>query len=123
MVTKKVVSNNVSKVAKNPSVAKTTKKPPTKSSAKGKRLVVASGAHCFWTEDGQILKDLKDLEVAFNKMSTKTFSHHVTKEKNDFAAWVDYVLKDSVCATDLRKAKKASTAKTAVTKHLKSYAK
>ncbi len=123
MVTKKVVSNKLQKLVKSNTPAKVTKKALPKSSAKGKRLVIAVGSHCFWTKDGQVLKDLRDLEAAFKKMSPEVFAHHVTKDKNDFATWVNTILKDPACATDLRKAKKAATAKTAVSKHLKTYVK
>ena len=106
--------------SKKPAV-KTTDRKTTKKTAP--TLIVAKGEYCFWTKDGQILKDLRDLEAAFKKMSPDVYSHHVTKDKNDFASWVESVLKDKNCSLDLRKAKKANTAKTVVTKHLKNYAK
>lgn len=124
MGTKKVVSSkvaNLNKEVKKPTKPKKTV--GTKKTASKKNLVCAMGEHCFWTNDGQVLKDLQDLEMAFKKMSAEVFSHHVNKDKNDFATWVETILEDANCAADLRKAKKASTAKTAVSKHLKSYAK
>lgn len=126
MVTKKVVSTKVVKTTKVAAVtpkSKVVKKTASKKTSGKKKLVVAAGAHCFWVKDGKVLKDLVDLETALKKMTAEVFAHHVTKDKNDFATWVEVVLKDKACATDLKKAKKANTAKTAVTKHLKNYSK
>ncbi len=97
-----------------------TKKAVKKDTAK-RSLVYASNKTSFWVNDGRILNNLKALEDAFSSMNAETFKHHVTKEKNDFANWVDAVLGDSVCANSLFKAKTPKTAKTAVTKCLKNY--
>ena len=116
--TKKAVKKTVKKVAK-----KTTKKTVKKAVKKApvKALVCAQDKECFWTTDGQILKDLEQLRLAFGSMGEEVFLHHVTKEKNDFADWVEHVLADAECATDLRKAKKPSTAKAVIVRHLRLY--
>lgn len=126
MVTKKVVSKktvSATKAITSAPKVKVAKKTVNKKTEGKKKLVVATGAHCFWVKDGKVLKDLTDLEVAFKTMSAEVFTHHVTKAKNDFATWVEVILKDKACATDLKKAKKPATAKTVITKHLKSYTK
>ena len=86
-----------------------------------KKLVCATGANCFWVHNGPILKDLVELEKALDKMTDKVFAHHVSGKRNDFADWVETILKDAEAAAALRKSKKPKTAKTTVTKCLKVY--
>ncbi len=116
---KKAVKKTVKKTPK-----KTTKKKVAKKAASKKHvraLVCAEGEACFWTTDGAVLGDLQQLEVAFGSMDDEVFLHHVTKEKNDFADWVEHVLNDAACAADLRRSKKPKSALATVRKHLKSY--
>lgn len=96
----------------------------TKKSKKtdAKVLICANEKECFWTTDGKVLADLKQLEAALNEMADEVFSYHVNKERNDFADWVETVLNDADCASDLRRAKKPGTARTVVVRHLKLYA-
>ena len=107
--------------------AKKTKKATAakkKSSVKRKKkvsLVSASEAQRFWSTDGTILSNLLDLEAALGKMSDDVFTHHVTKDKNDFADWVLYVLNDHELSKALRRSKKLSTARTVVIRRLKLY--
>ena len=120
--TKKAVAKSATKVA-----SKTTKKVVKKTTASKagtksmRALVCAPDDKCFWTTDGQILQNLEELKFAFGTMDDSVFLHHVTKEKNDFADWVEHVLGDAVCAAALRKAKKAKTAETVVIKSLRNY--
>ena len=58
----------------------------------------------FRCRDGRELKNLQELSVALRTMSTDTFDHHVTAEKNDFANWVKDVIGDEALADDLRQA-------------------
>ena len=117
VTTKKVAKKAVKKTAK-----KTVKKAATKKSGKqAKLLVCAPDDKCFWTTDGQIIKNLEELKLAFGTMGDEVFLHHVTKEKNDFADWVEQVLEDKKCAQALRKSKKPATAKTVVIRHLRTY--
>jgi len=60
--------------------------------------------HCFWTPDGQILKNVAELRTALKKMSRETFRHHVNEEKNDFANWIGEVFGDAELAENVRKA-------------------
>jgi hypothetical protein len=123
-VTKKAVAK-VAKVAKKvPAKKATTKKVTTKkTNAKStkKVLVCADEGECFWTTDGQILRDLNELQQALAAMEESVFKHHVRPDGNDFANWVEHVLDDAVCAADLRKATKSSQARTVVVRHLRSY--
>ncbi len=113
-------------VSKKPATSKkVVKKTQTAKSAvknsNGKVLVCAEGKKCFWTNDGSILRDLQELSAALDVMEEKVFTHHVTKEKNDFADWVEHVLEDAECAAALRRSRKPSSASTVVVKHLKTY--
>lgn len=120
MPTKKTPAKKTAKKAPaKKAVKKTAKKAPKKSVKKD--LVYAENQTSFWTTDGQILNSLVALRDAFESMQKEVYSHHVTKEKNDFSVWVETVLCDAECAASLQKAKTPKTAKTAVVKHLKMY--
>lgn len=96
---------------------------PTKAKRIAPALIEAQGDHRFWVHDGAVLKNLSELEVALKTMKKGVFTHHVTKEKNDFASWVEFVLLDEQCALALRKAKTAKSAHEAVKTRLSSYRK
>jgi len=78
---------------------------PTKKTAKAKKqLVTASDGCCFWVHNGPIIRDLRELHEAIrDTMTDEQFTHHVSKEKNDFAQWVADVLEDDTCAKALRR--------------------
>lgn len=84
-------------------------------------LICAHNDECFWTTDGKVLANLVELRDTLDSMAEEVFTYHVNKEKNDFADWVESVLQDAELAAALRKAKKASTAKTVVVRRLKIY--
>lgn len=136
MPTKKVTKKTTKKVAKKSAVKKAVRKTIKKKTAQTKntakktisskstaRVMVCANEECnFWTTDGQVLSDLHDLLSAFEVMEDDVFDYHVTKEKNDFAEWVEHVLDDPACAQDLRKSRKPKTARTVVVRHVKLYA-
>lgn len=114
---KKVAAKKVAKTAaKKAAVTKKAQKTVAKPA-----LVYAADAHSFWVHDGQILNSLKALHEALLTMEKAVYGHHVTKEKHDFADWVESVLKDDACASALRKAKTAPSAASVVAKHLRAY--
>jgi hypothetical protein len=113
---KKVVSKKTTTKSKS-----SLKKPAVISKTPNKVLVCADNETCFWTTDGEILHDLKDLCDAFDRMSISVFSHHVNETKNDFADWVENILNDKDCAMALRKSKQPKTAKSTVMRHLRFY--
>lgn len=119
MPTKKATKKTAKKAAKK--TGKKVTKKVTKKNEKVRALVCAEGESCFWTTDGSVLENLEQLEVAFGSMSDEVFVHHVTKEKNDFAEWVEHVLDDAACAADLRRSKKPNSSRTVVRRHLKLY--
>ena len=117
MKTKKTKKKTTKKVAK-----KTTKKSVRKTSKKKEKpLVHATSEQCFWVTDGNILINLIDLRDAFDGMHDDTFLHHVSREKNDFADWVEYVLEDAELAVKVRKSKKPKSARKVVVSRLRIY--
>jgi phage-related protein len=68
------------------------------------RLVVASDSQSFWVQDGQVLNSLLALEMALKTMKPAVYAYHTSGDSNHFADWVEVVLGDSECATDLRNA-------------------
>lgn len=126
-VTKKAVAKKApAKKAPAKKKAATVKKAATKKSAPkkaaGKKtLIKARGPACFWTRDGLILENLITLRQALKSMSEDEFNFHVTKDRNDFADWVEQVLEDSECAAALRKSRKPNSAATVVVRHLRYY--
>lgn len=97
------------------------KKVATKKVAEKKQLVFAENNNSFWVSDGQILNNLCALHQALAEMEADIFAHHVNKEKNDFADWVEKVLFDIDCANSLRKSKTPTSAHKVVVKYLKTY--
>ena len=116
---KKKVTKKTPAVAKQ--TASTTKTKTAKKEGNFKAMVCAADGECFWTRDGRILQNIEDLHMAFGSMDDEVFLHHVTKEKNDFANWVEYVLRDLDCAVELRKAKKKTQAEKIVAKYVDKY--
>lgn len=99
-------------------------KKPKKSAKKEKQkaaLVCADGAQCFWTTDGKVLSNLLELRDAFERMSDKVFTYHVTKDKNDFADWVEDVLGDRELGKALRRSRKPGAARSIVVRRLRVY--
>lgn len=117
-----ILKTKTAKVAKKaPAKKAAAAKKPTKKAISKKSLVYATDAESFWVVDGQILNSLVSLGEALSSMEKEVYAHHVTKEKNDFADWVEKVLADVECAMSLRSAKTPRTAKTIVVTHLKTY--
>ncbi len=75
-----------------------------------KYLSDVEGGRCFWVNNGPILKNLYELYGALKEMGNRTWQHHASSEKNDFAAWVKDVIGDEKLANDLLKAKNKLTA-------------
>ena len=59
----------------------------------------------FWVNHGPILKNVAELPSALRKMGDKTFQHHVSPQKNDFAKWIREVFGEKNLAEALAKAK------------------
>jgi hypothetical protein len=57
----------------------------------------------FILRSGRVLKNLHELANALVSMDEGTFSHHVTKDKNDFASWIQGVFNDEKLARQISK--------------------
>ena len=66
-------------------------------------LCGVDGERCFWVNNGPVLRNLDELYAALSEMGKDTFSHHVSKDKNDFSAWIRDALGDQKLAQDLMK--------------------
>lgn len=114
--TKKVAKRAVKIPAKKAPVKKVTKTTRTQAP-----LATAKDEQAFWMTDGQILKTLLDLQDALAEIDADVFAHHVTKDRNDFAEWVEHVICDAECAAALRKATRSKSAHTVVVRFVKKY--
>ncbi len=66
----------------------------------------------FWVNNGPIIRNLKEFAAAVRKLKPEQFMHHVNKEKNDFAKWVEEVIGDKMLAQKIKALKtKDSVAK------------
>jgi len=57
----------------------------------------------FFCKDGQVMKNLTELEAALKEMNDETFRYHANEKKNDFSNWVKDVIGDDDLAKELRK--------------------
>lgn len=73
-------------------------------------LANVDDSRVFWSHDGRILHNLRELEEALITMSEETFTYHCNAEKNDFSNWVKDVLQDDKLAKDLGRSHSASLA-------------
>lgn len=60
------------------------------------------GEKQFWVNDGNVLKNLKELPRSLRSMSDETFLHHVNEHKNDFANWIEEVVGEKKLAEEVR---------------------
>jgi hypothetical protein len=58
----------------------------------------------FWTCHGAIIRNIYELVVAIKALNDYAFRYHVNNDhfKNDFAKWIDEVLKDRLLAVRLQ---------------------
>jgi len=59
----------------------------------------------FHLHNGIVLKSMYDLIDTLEIIDDETFGHHVTKDKNDFSDWIEYVIKYKDIAEKIRNAK------------------
>lgn len=55
----------------------------------------------FWSHDGQMFRNLKELEQGLSNMDDETYTYHANGYKNDFTNWVKDVIGDQELAKDL----------------------
>jgi hypothetical protein len=61
----------------------------------------AQGDKRFFCANGQVFANLRDLHAGLLMMKDEHFRHHVSDQKNDFAAWIGGVFGDQVLAAEL----------------------
>ena len=69
----------------------------------------------FWSHDGQIFRNLKELAQGLNNMNDETYMYHVNGNRNDFTNWIRDVVGDQEMANDLEKTLTRSDASKKVT--------
>lgn len=90
----------------------------TKDEAK-RILSNAAPEKSFWVHNGPIVRNIIELGNAAKKLTPVQFAHHISNAKNDFAKWVDEVIRDSELARQLKKVKTKEGMASAVTSRLK----
>ncbi|MBI4268019.1 MAG: hypothetical protein HY662_04460 [Chloroflexi bacterium] len=85
-----------------------------------KLLADAPEEYAFRTNNGHILRNLKDLANELKTMSDETYAFHVNDEKNDFTNWVRDIIKDDTLAEDLRGIRDRARASRAVSRRVTS---
>jgi hypothetical protein len=68
-----------------------------------KILAKAPNDKLFWSNDGRVITDLRDLVDALGNMSDQNFAYHSNAIKKDFSNWVRDVLGDVKLADNLEK--------------------
>ncbi len=56
----------------------------------------------LWLSDGRVVKSLEELRDALKTMEEHVFKEHVTKNKNEFADWVEEILEEKDLARKMR---------------------
>jgi hypothetical protein len=72
----------------------------------------------FWSCDGQLLRNMAELETYLKAVSHDTFHYHANESKNDFGNWVGDVIGDEKLAQDLRKSKTQAQAARCVSERI-----
>ena len=72
----------------------------------------------FWVNNGAVLTNLEEFSNELQSIEPEQFSHHVTREKNDFANWISEVIGDQTLARTLSRAKTPRTVAQTVDKRL-----
>ena len=75
-----------------------------------KYLANAANDKVFWVHNGQVLRNLEDLEKCLHSMTEDAYKYHANKDKNDFSNWVSAVIGDKVLAMGLTSARNKESA-------------
>lgn len=73
--------------------------------AKASMAFEAEGPHCFWINNGPVVKNLPELLDAVREMSDDLFAYHTKGGQNDFVVWIEQVLGEKQLASRLKKLK------------------
>lgn len=84
-----------------------------------RNLIDASTESVFWFMDGKSVKNIKELLEMLQNISDNVFSHHVNKERNDFARWIHDILDDEELARKIWRFKSKNQIIKLIDSHLK----
>jgi hypothetical protein len=59
--------------------------------------------YVFRCHNGSILHNMKELEKELKTINAEDYGFHANVEKNDFATWVQDIIKDETLSKNLRK--------------------
>ena len=65
----------------------------------------------FYMCNGKVLRNLKELRDELNSMDEGSFRYHVNEQKNDFANWINDIMKDEELANEMKSCKDITQAK------------
>jgi hypothetical protein len=77
----------------------------------------------FWINNGPVVHSLKELASVIQTLTPQQFAHHVTKERNDFAKWIQDVIGDRHLAKRVKSLKNKDAVAGVVTEHIESLSK
>ncbi len=63
----------------------------------------------FWLCTNENLRSLNELSEALEKADNDVFRYHVTRDRNDFEAWIREILKDKELAREIARVKTKET--------------
>lgn len=92
-----------------------------KSSGKSSKSLVKRDApedKLFFLVNGHKLRNIKELADVLADLEDWVFNHHVTPDKNDFAAWVEHVFEDIELAKKIAGVKDKDKMQLVLYKHL-----
>ncbi len=58
--------------------------------------------HCFWINDGPVVRNIYELLDALEHLAKPSFDYHVNGGKNDFADWIEKTLEEPELAEKIR---------------------
>ena len=94
------------------------KSKPKKIAVKAMVIVDAAPESYFWVNNGQILKNLHDLQDALVVMTDEQFDFHTKRDGNDFAKWIENVFGEEELAKQIAKAKTKKATMVVLAKHI-----
>ncbi|OGM25645.1 hypothetical protein A3D00_02765 [Candidatus Woesebacteria bacterium RIFCSPHIGHO2_02_FULL_38_9] len=86
-----------------------------------KVFITAPSDKVFWLRSGQSINDLGELSRVLKTISDEDFYYHVSKEKNDFANWIEEVLDDGELAEKMRRKWTKNQILYVIDNHIKTY--
>lgn len=120
-LTSEKITNKALNLIKQKNKKDYTKKSVKQSKKKTKVLINAPETKQFLMCDGQKIKNLKELSLIMKNVNEEVFKHHVTNNKNDFANWIQHVLKEKELSSQLKKIKTKQKTQKLIDAYLKDF--